>query len=135
MIGAKLLIICLLVSISIYLLILALKPISFLGISFFEGFLPEEFITKIFKTNYFNKLQFSRIDIWQKAIKLISERPLLGWGAATFPFVYILMGGIENAQHTHSMPLEIAQNHGIPAALILIFFVSLLYKGMVYYIY
>ena len=130
MIGTKLLIICLLFSISIYFLILALKPISFLGISFFEGFLPEEFITKIFKTNYFNKLQFSRIDIWQKAIKLISERPLLGWGAATFPVVYTLMGGIENAQHTHSMPLEIAHNHGMPAALILIFFVSLLFtKG------
>ena len=48
MIGAKLLIICLLVSISIF-LILALKPISFLGISFFEGFLPEEFITKILR--------------------------------------------------------------------------------------
>ena len=44
------------------------------------------------------------------------------------------MGGIENAQHTHSMPLEIAQNHGIPAALILIFFVSLLLQrdGLLY---
>ena len=55
------------------------------------------------------------------------EKPLLGWGAATFPILYSIRGGIEKAQHTHSMPLEIAQTNGIPAAIILTSFVTYLY--------
>ena len=78
-------------------------------------------------------MQFSRIDIWQKAVTLILERPLLGWGAATFPILYLVRGGVENAQHTHNMPLEIALTNGIPAAIILIIFVSyLVYKSWIY---
>ena len=38
-----------------------------------------------------------------------------------------MRGGIEKAQHTHNMPMEIAQNHGIPAAFIIVFFVSFLF--------
>ena len=51
----------------------------------------------------------------------------MGWGAATFPILYLLKGGIEDAQHTHNMVLEIAQTNGIPAALVLTFFVSYLF--------
>ena len=79
------------------------------------------------QTNYFSSLQFSRLDIWGKALNFIFEKPLLGWGAATFPILYTLGKGIEKAQHTHNMPLEIAQSNGIPAALILTIFVSLLF--------
>ena len=72
----------------------------------------------------------------KSAINLISERPIFGWGAATFPILYIMRGGIEKAQHTHNMPMEIAQNHGIPAAFIIVFFVSFLfYKSMENHIY
>ena len=130
MIGTKFLIITLLVLISLYFIILALDPIFFISSSLFDGAFFDNYFNKIFKINYLNKLEFPRIDIWEKAIKLISEKPFLGWGAATFSVLYISRGGIEKAQHTHSMPLEIAYNNGIPAAIILIIFVSLLFfKG------
>ena len=98
----------------------------FLGLLGIEELLPKTIFNKLFQTNYLSKLQFSRIDIWAKAINLIMEKPLLGWGAATFPILYSIRGGIENAQHTHSMPLEIAQTNGIPAAIILLSFVTFL---------
>ena len=132
MFGIKFLIISFLVLGFIYLLILGMSSVSFFGLSVFEEFMPDGLwvFNKLLQTNYLNKIQFPRIDIWQNAIKLISERPLLGWGAATFPILYLLKGGIQKAQHTHSMPLEIAQIYGIPAAFIILFFVSyLLFKA------
>ena len=73
-----------------------------------------------------NRFQNPRIDIWGKAIKLIMERPLIGWGAATFPILYLSKEGIFGAQHTHNIILEISQIHGLPVAIILTIFVSLL---------
>ena len=126
MLGIKFLIIALLVLGFLYFLLLELSTFSFLGLLGIEEILPKTIFNKLFQTNYLSKLQFSRIDIWAKAIKLIMEKPLLGWGAATFPILYSIRGGIENAQHTHSMPLEIAQTNGIPAAIILLSFVTFL---------
>ena len=127
MINTKSLIISFLVLGLIYFLVLELSSISFLGSFGIQEFLPDNMFKKLFQTNYFSKFQFPRIDIWQKTINIISERPFLGWGAATFPILYILKGGVENAQHTHNMVLEIAQTNGIPAALLLTFFVSYLF--------
>ena len=127
MISTKFLIISFLVLGFIYFLVVELSALSFLGSFGIQEFLPDKMFNKLFQTNYFSKFQFTRIDIWQKTINIISERPLLGWGAATFPILYLFRGGIEDAQHTHNMVLEIAQTNGIPAALILTFFVSYLF--------
>ena len=48
-------------------------------------------------------------------------------GSRYFPNSLPVKGGIEDAQHTHNMVLEIAQTNGIPAALVLTFFVSYLF--------
>ena len=128
MIGAKFLIISLLILVSLYFLFLELNLLPLLGSFGIQEFLPKTIFEKLFQTNYLSKFQFSRIDIWGKAIKLISERPILGWGAATFPILYLSRGGLEKAQHTHSMLLEIAQINGIPAAIILISFVICLFS-------
>ena len=127
MISTKFLIISFLVLGLIYFLVVELSALSFLESFGIQEFLPDNMFKKLFQTNYFSKLQSPRIDIWQKTINIISERPLLGWGAATFPMLYILKGGIQDAQHTHNMVLEIAQTNGIPAALVLTFFVSYLF--------
>ena len=127
MLSKKFLFTFLLVFIILYFLIIGLSSITLFSSLGINEFLPEEIFKKLFQTNYFNKLQFTRIDIWTKAINLISERPLLGWGATTFPILYLLRGGIETAQHTHSMPLEIAQTNGVPLAIILVCFVTLLF--------
>tara|TARA_Y100000739_G_scaffold229139_1_gene242849 strand:+ start:1011 stop:2342 length:1332 start_codon:yes stop_codon:yes gene_type:complete len=127
MISTKFLIFSILISGFIYFLISGLSTLPFLGSFGIQEFLPDTIFKKLLQTNYFSKFQFPRIDIWGRAINMIFERPFFGWGAATFPILYILRGGIENARHTHNMGLEIAQTSGIPAALILIFFVSYLF--------
>ncbi len=127
MLGIKFIIIVFMIISIIYILFFELLTIPFLSSLEINKFLPDAIFKKIIQTNYLNKFHFSRIDIWSKSTTLILERPILGWGAATFPILYTLREGIEDAQHTHSLPLEIAQTHGIPIALFLILFVSCLF--------
>ena len=75
-------------------------------------------------------MNLPRFEIWDKAVKLIAQRPLWGWGASTFAVLYITRGGIYKIQHSHSVPLELSYNFGIPVSLILFgFTISLIYKG------
>tara|TARA_Y100000991_G_C21965743_1_gene346785 strand:- start:1042 stop:2373 length:1332 start_codon:yes stop_codon:yes gene_type:complete len=99
---------------------------SFLGITDLD-LLPKTTFKKLLLTNYFDKVQFRRIDIWSKSFNFILKKPLLGWGASTFPILYLINGGLERAQHTHNMLLELAHNNGIPLAIILTGFVTLLF--------
>ena len=76
-------------------------------------------------TNKFNDiLNFTRIKIWKTTILNIFNRPFLGWGAATFSFLYSINNAGPTFQHTHNIILEVAHNYGIPVSLIL--FITLL---------
>ena len=99
---------------------------SFLGITDVD-LLPKTTFKKLLLTNYFDKVQFRRIDIWSKSFNFILKKPLLGWGASTFPILYFIRGGVERSQHTHNMLLELAHNNGIPLAIILTCFVTILF--------
>ncbi len=99
---------------------------SFLGITDVD-LLPKTTFKKLLLTNYFDKVQFRRIDIWSKSFNFILKKPLLGWGASTFPILYFTRGGLERSQHTHNMLLELAHNNGIPLAIILTGFVTILF--------
>ena len=127
MVGFKFLIISFLFFGTLYFLLLQLNLFSLFGSLGIQEFVPITIFNKLLQTNYLSKLQFSRIDIWAKAISFILEKPILGWGAATFPILYLLNGGLEEAQHAHSLPLEIAQTNGIPLAIILMIFVIRLF--------
>ena len=127
MTSIKFLIIALLVLIFLYSMYLGLSAIPFIEALNLEEFFPTTIFKKLLQTNYFDKLQSPRIAIWEEALNLISKKPILGWGAATFSALYMVGFNSPNAQHTHSMPLEIAQTYGIPTAIILTSFVSLLF--------
>ena len=75
-------------------------------------------------------MNLPRFEIWDKAVKLIAQRPFWGWGASTFAVLYISSGGIYKIQHSHNIPLELSYNFGIPVSIILFTFtISLIYKG------
>ena len=59
-------------------------------------------------------LSSQRFEIWSKSIKMILEKPLLGWGAGTFGILYLLNGGIYGTQHSHNIILQISQSYGLP---------------------
>ena len=72
-----------------------------------------------------------RFFIWKSAIGLIKERPILGWGASTFPSLnyannYKFGEYYVNAQHTHNIFFELAFNFGIPLSIIILLFILLL---------
>ena len=85
----------------------------------------------------YSEIDFSfsspRIIIWKSAASLISQRPLSGWGASTFSYMFNDQGFITipfqhiRSTHTHNMLLELAFNFGIPLSIISAFTVSSIY--------
>ena len=66
-----------------------------------------------------NILEYQRLEIWQNAISFISQRPLLGWGGATFSALYVLNNGLYKSQHSHNVIFQIAQSYGIPCSILI----------------
>ena len=64
-------------------------------------------------------LASTRLGQWDVAVRLIAERPWLGWGAAAFSVIYPLRTGQWHG-HAHNLPLELAIAHGIPVATVLV---------------
>ena len=98
--------------------------LAFLGILIFHYFIPSLLNLNenplFYKLTYLNpNLDYPRIKIWQNALNLISQRPLLGWGAGTLPYVTSYLPPYQNYQHTHNLIIEIAFNFGIPIAIII----------------
>ena len=96
-------------------------PNIFYGIS--KIFIPQIFLTKFSNLGLENLSSYPRIFIWQSSMKFISERPLLGWGAGSFPILFENQSSIESYEHTHSLILELAYSYGILPSLIIIVFV------------
>ena len=68
----------------------------------------------------------ARFSIWLSALEFIKERPLLGWGAASFPVLYEIKHNLccyksylQWYGHTHNFQLELALNYGLPFSLII----------------
>ncbi len=74
--------------------------------------MPERFISRFYS--------FPRLELWSNALLFISEKPFLGWGAATFPLLYEINQGKYNS-HSHNLFLEIAVNYGSIISLLLLF--------------
>ena len=60
----------------------------------------------------------SRLEIWNEAILYISQKPFFGWGAATFPTLYLLTKGSYVA-HTHNLILELSISYGVPLTILI----------------
>ena len=89
---------------------------------YLNDFLPSGILNKIATLNTLNINNFPRIDIWTKSISLINQNLLFGYGAGSFPIIYKLFNGnFEGIQHTHNIFLELAFNHGIIVAFLILF--------------
>ncbi len=76
-------------------------------------------IWKEFSSEGFEGMNVSRIGIWLSAIKFILSRPLIGFGAASFPILFELQTGFWKG-HSHNLPLEIAISYGLPASITIV---------------
>lgn len=128
MFGVKAIILFLLVLIILYFLLVIINKFNLINITYFlEKIIPSGIFNKLYPINLSNGVRFIRLEIWKKTIQLIFLKPIFGWGAGTFSILYISINGTSNSQHSHSLPLELAQISGIPVSIILILFVSILF--------
>ena len=120
-----------------FLLILDKKKLMLFSIFFSISFLIfSYFLPSILQVNLLSIFDFSllerfkgvfslnldsddlRLLIWKNSLDLISERPILGWGAGTFPFIsknYVNSNNfVTTFQHTHNILFELAYSFGIP---------------------
>jgi len=115
-----------------YILVLILVIVSSYSIATLS-FVPiyiQNIFRKVFSERLLKVFEFSknanllnepRIFIYRNAIQIIMERPLLGWGASTFPIIF-------NARypefpreplHPHNLILEMANSYGLIFAIII----------------
>jgi len=70
---------------------------------------------------------FPRIDIWRVAFIAIFKKPFLGWGAASFPFIYVLYKNEftnDYITHAHNLFLEVSVNYGLIFSISLCFIIT-----------
>tara|TARA_B100000212_G_C27222678_1_gene467990 strand:+ start:265 stop:756 length:492 start_codon:yes stop_codon:yes gene_type:complete len=90
---------------------------------FFSNLIPTRLIEKLINFKFIKNI---RIENFKIALNLIKNRPILGWGATTFPLMYLASGGSQDTQHIHNISLEIAYNYGIPVSFLLTSLVTII---------
>lgn len=75
----------------------------------------------------------SRTEMWQTTLKMIAERPILGWGLGAFGVSYTKFdqqNGISRPEQAHNDYLQVLADAGIVGALLGVFFIgSLFYQS------
>ena len=77
----------------------------------------------------FNFESFPRLNIYKESINFIIERPILGWGSASFPLLFISRHS-KWYGHPHNIFLELAISYGLISALVVGYgILSILFKS------
>ena len=92
-----------------------------------KSLIPMNLIKKITPLDLGNILSIPRVEIFSKTLNMITMKPILGWGASTFPFAYLIYKGTYESQHAHNLFMHLAYEFGLPLALILISMVIVLF--------
>lgn len=92
--------------------------------NFLQVIIPQNLLTN------FNDLNFSlektpRLLIWSKSLEFILQKPFWGWGAATFPEIFLAKTGLWKA-HPHNLFFELSISYGLITSIIVFFFMGLI---------
>lgn len=79
-------------------------------------------------SNFELNLDSPRIAIWNKAVFFIFQKPILGWGSGSMPYLTMFFPPYQNYQHTHNMIIELAYSFGIPLAIFVLTCICLILK-------
>ena len=82
-------------------------------------------VLKKFQPEFYSEYSSPRINIYIFAAKFLFLRPFFGWGAGSFG-VYFFLNNQTFISHSHSLPLDLAHNYGLPASLVFLIIVILL---------
>ena len=107
------------IGIGLFLLALTVVPIFPAELqAFMKSIVPARIYTLFPEIGFSYLKSYPRINKWSAAISFIAERPLFGWGAASFPILYQLKSG-DWFGHSHNLPFELALSYGIFPTLII----------------
>ena len=81
-----------------------------------RNFLPKYFWLKFSAENY--TVGITRPEIWGQALFYISQKPIFGWGAASFPLLY-LASKAKEILHSHNLIFELAISYGLPITIMI----------------
>jgi len=94
---------------------------------FVKSIIPSRIYTLFTEIGFNNFTSYPRINKWLSALVFITENPIFGWGAASFPVLYYLKSE-EWFGHAHNLPIELAISYGIlPSIIIFSFYLTILY--------
>ena len=71
-----------------------------------------------FKPEFFAG-KLTRVQMWNEAIFFISQKPIFGWGAATYPVLFFYAKNIEHVGHAHNLILELSLSYGMPITILI----------------
>ncbi len=95
-----------------------------------QNIIPPIFITKFSEIGFDNISSYPRILQWQNSIDFISQRPLIGWGAGSFPILFENKNNYETYAHPHNLILDLANSYGlIPSLIISVFVIVILFRS------
>ena len=81
-----------------------------------ESIIPSRIYTLFPEIGFDQLATYPRINKWSAALGFIVKRPLFGWGAASFPFIYSFykMNFVnDKIQHSHNLFFETSISYGI----------------------
>ena len=83
---------------------------------------------EIFKLSYLTNILGPRVFIYSNTLPIILERPLFGWGAGTFPFIFQIRNPDFNREptHPHNLIFEMANSYGLIFAFIILLTISMI---------
>ena len=89
--------------------------------------ITNKFILEFTEANFLDRE--TRIKIWIYGIKLISQKPIFGWGAAIFPVLYFSKYQ-KWLGHSHNLFIQLAVSYGLIVSLVLLItFLLMIYKS------
>ena len=95
--------------------------------TFMQSIVPSRIYNIFPEIGFQNLTKYPRIAIWLSAITYILNKPIVGWGGASFPILHELKSG-QWFGHSHNLPLEVTVSYGfIPTILIFSTYFGLLF--------
>lgn len=124
--GIKFLYFSVIIILIIISLFIVLNYFTEINYELYRNIIPYNLVRKFTNFNFSNLGSIPRLDGFMRALEFIKMRPLMGWGGAMFPILYLSTGGTKYFQHTHNINLELAFNYGIIVSILLTSLISII---------
>lgn len=115
--------IVLVIPILIFLFFVFIFPSNFQ--STLRALIPKSILNNLSNWGLSDLSQYPRFIIWSNSLEFILEKPLVGWGAASFPILFEQKNNLWRG-HSHNIFFELSISYGLIVSLTLTFFVIVL---------